>query len=101
MGVISTHQLGINTYSQPPTTKHRLRSTQNKSLLCMSTLFRTYSVFVLVVLSSSLIIRAAAQNEFAGAELGKFKIPTKEDGIVASPSKPYHLVKPKGSNCTI
>ena len=70
MGVSHQHNLNSSPHLSTPTVMFHLRL-QNRSKQTMSTLFRTLSVVLLITISykPSLVLCAAAKNEYAGATL--------------------------------
>ena len=70
MGVSHQHNLNSSQHLSTPTVMFHLRL-QNRSKQTMSTLFRTLSVVLLITISykPSLVLCAAAKNEYAGATL--------------------------------
>ena len=95
MGVNRQHCLSSSQHSTPTIMFH-LRL-QNRSKHTMSTLFRTLSVVLLITISykPSLVLCAAAKNEFAGAKHDYLGVSSTAAGVEDTPNS-YHVLKHKG-----
>ena len=103
MGVNHLRRSNTSTTYFPPTMFHP--RTQNKFKLSVSTLFATVSVVVLLVLSytPSLVLCAAAKNNFAGANVD-YLADTPEAVVIEDTPNPYHAPTHKGkivTNCIL
>lgn len=94
MGVNHQHCLSSSQQSTPTVMFH-LRP-QNRSKHTMSTLFRTLSVVLLITISykPSLVLCAAAKNEFAGAKHDYLGVSSTAAGVEDTPSS-YQALKHK------
>ena len=102
MGVNHQHRHSNSSQHCTPTIMFHLRL-QNRSKQTMSTLFRTLSVALLITISykPSMVLCAAAKNEFAGAKLDYLGVSSTATGTEDTPSS-YHDLKNKGKismNC--